>query len=75
MSMNKEETKEEVQRLWINWSERRKIKDTGMNTDSVALAFYWYLKDSNETILSDGDFGLGDPYQIIHAWVLEWRRR
>jgi len=65
--MDKEETKREIQKLWIRWPDRKKIDDSGL----AALSFYDSLKEQNEPILANGDYGLGDPYQIIHAWVLD----
>ena len=66
--MNRKETKREIQRLWINWSDRKEFDDS----DPAVLTFYSSLRGSNESILSDGDFGLGVQYQIIHAWILKW---
>jgi len=72
--MNREETKEEIQKLWIEWPERKEVTGIGHDTGLAALSFYISLKDSDAPILAHGDFGIGDPYQIIHAWILEWMR-
>jgi len=52
--MNRKETKREIQRLWINWPDRKEFEDSSL----TVLTFYSSLRDSNESILSDGDFGL-----------------
>ena len=69
-SKAREETKREIQKLWLNWPDRKEFPVTDIGTG--ALCFYVSLQNSNDPILSDGDFGSGDPYQIIHPWVLEW---
>lgn len=67
--MTKEETEREIQRLWMHWPGRKKgFKDIGI----AAFNFMEWLKESNQPVLSDGDFGYGDKYQHIHGWVLGW---
>jgi hypothetical protein len=67
--MTREETKREIQRLWINWPDRKCSKEC---TGLAALTFYGSLQNENESILQDGDFGSGEQYLIIYFWVLDW---
>jgi hypothetical protein len=50
--MTREETKREIQRLWIHWQDRKSSKDS---TGLAALSFYGSLQNANESILQDGD--------------------
>ena len=69
--MDREETRREIQRLWINWPDRKRFKDS---VGLAALSFYGSLQNANESVLQDGDFGSGEQYLIILVWVSEWRR-
>lgn len=68
--MTRDETKREIQRFWIQWPERKILDDDG----APPLLFYGELQNSNALILQDGDFGPGDPYQIVKAWIIELMR-
>jgi hypothetical protein len=50
--MTREETKREIQRLWINRPDRIIFKD---NSGLAALSFYVSLLNANESILQTGD--------------------
>jgi hypothetical protein len=69
--MDREETRREIQRLWINWPERKRFKDS---VGLAALSFYGSIQNANESVLQDGDFGSGEQYLKILDWVSEWRR-
>ena len=60
--MTREETKREIQRLWINWPDRKCSKEC---TGLAALTFYGSLQNENESILQDVDFGSGEQYLTI----------
>ena len=66
--MTRDETKREIQRLWINRPDRIIFKD---NSGLAALSFYVSLQSTNESILQDGNFGSDKQYLVILFWVLE----
>ena len=69
--MTRDETKREIQRLWINRPDRIIFKH---NSGLAALSFYVSLQSTNDSILRDGNFGSDEQYLIILFWVLEWKQ-
>ncbi|MBV9576169.1 MAG: hypothetical protein JO149_06065 [Gammaproteobacteria bacterium] len=62
--MTEKEAQRQAYQVWLRWEDRQQ---------KSGLLFYFYLEKEHSNLLSFPYSS--DKYQIVNAWVNEWKRK